>query len=147
MRELNIGTKQHTVVQVMDEPSHGNACHEYEIVFAKARSMSVCDINFQNGPVKEFGINGIHNEDLIAIVIDRLQGFQSSEYRCNENGLAIGALQEAMTYLRARTDKRKEAGIEGTSEKLKIKPGDMPDYGLKNQVKEFNDPTEPNTTS
>ena len=35
----------------------------------------VASICFQNGPIKENGVNGCQNEDLIAVVIDRLQQF------------------------------------------------------------------------
>jgi len=48
------------------------------------------------------------------MVLDRLQSFQSSEYHCRENALAITKLEEALFWLRARTDGREARGVEGT---------------------------------
>jgi hypothetical protein len=75
----------------------------------------LCDLVFQNGPIKEVGINGIHNEDIITIVINRLEDFQMTNYSCEENNRAITKLQEALMWLRKRTDNRKMRGVEGTS--------------------------------
>lgn len=74
-------------------------------------------IHFQEGPIKEVGINGVCNEDLIAMVICRLEHFQKSEYACRENALAITKLEEALLWLRKRTMGRENRGVEGTSEK------------------------------
>ena len=74
----------------------------------------MCDIVFQNGPVKEFGVNGISNESLLAIVEDRLLGFQSGQYACRENAIALTKLQESMLWLQKRTRDRIARGVEGT---------------------------------
>jgi hypothetical protein len=71
-------------------------------------------IHFQEGPIKECGVNGVCNEDLIAMVICRLEYFQKSEYSCRENALAITKLEEALLWLRKRTMGRENRGIEGT---------------------------------
>ena len=63
---------------------------------------------------KECGVNGVCNEDLINMVIDRLEHFQNSEFRCRENALAITALEEALLWLRKRTMGREQRGVEGT---------------------------------
>lgn len=76
-----------------------------------------CDINFQNGPIAESGVNGISNEALLAIVEDRLIGFQSGEYACRENAIALTKLQEAMMWLQKRTRDRVARGVEGTMQK------------------------------
>lgn len=122
MRELNIGSKEHTVIHAVDEPSFGGACHLYRVFGTKILKANLgmanalmSEIQFQYGPIKEHGVNGVHHEDLIAIVIDRLQCFQSGDYACNENKLAIDNLQLVLAQLSSRTDKRKAAGIEGTS--------------------------------
>ncbi len=70
-------------------------------------------LNFQNGPIQEHGVNGCQNEDLISIVIDRLQGFQSGKFACEENATALTKLEEALTTLQSRTNKRKARGVEG----------------------------------
>jgi hypothetical protein len=112
MRELNIGTKRYTKVVVLDEPGQGNACHVYNINALNGSPLG--NVAFQDGPIKEVGVNGVHNEDLIAIVIDRLQGFQSGKFSCRENALALTKLEEAMHWLNHRTNRRIEAGVEGT---------------------------------
>jgi hypothetical protein len=121
MRELNIGTKRFTDVVVGDEPGHGGACHEYYICRADASADMPAGefghIRFQNGPIKENGINGCHQEDLLAIVIDRLQHFQAGEYACRENALALTKIEEAMHWLNHRTQNRIMRGVEGTNTK------------------------------
>lgn len=72
-------------------------------------------IGFQRGPIKENGVNGIHHEDLIAIVIDRLEHFQKGNYASRDNAMAITKLEEAMLWLRKRTVGRENRGVEGTS--------------------------------
>ncbi len=116
MRELNIGTKRHTKVIVLDDPGPGNANHIYEISFANQDCcLTACRIWFQKGPVKEYGVNGVHNEDLIAIVIDRLRGFESGDYACSENATALKSLENALFELNHRTKQREARGVEGTN--------------------------------
>jgi len=116
MRELDIGTKFYTIVSAVDEPDFG-ANHVYEIreTNSKTSLNLFSKIVFQKGPIKENGVNGCHNKDLIAIVLDRLQGFQETEFKCRENALAITKLEEALMWLNKRTQNRKKKGVEGTS--------------------------------
>ena len=114
MRTLEIGTKKYTEVRALDEKGQGNANHLYEVVLAENCNQVVCEVNFQNGPIKEAGVNGVMNEDLIAIVIDRMRGFQSGDYSCRDNALALTKLEEALMWLRHRTDEREARGVEGT---------------------------------
>lgn len=71
-------------------------------------------IKFQNGAMKESDLNGVFNEDLIAIVIHRLECFQESKFNCKENQEAIICLENALKSLKARTEKRKNNGTIGT---------------------------------
>jgi hypothetical protein len=71
-------------------------------------------IHFQEGPIKECGVNGVCNEDLIAMVICRLEHFQKSEFACRDNEQAIAKLEEALLWLRKRTIGRENRGVEGT---------------------------------
>ena len=50
------------------------------------------------------------------MVVTRLEAFQNSDYRCEENQEAINAIYEAVDALRKRTNKRVDRGVEGTSE-------------------------------
>lgn len=72
-------------------------------------------VHFQEGPIKENGVNGVANEDLIGMVLRRLEGFQNSEYKCRENACAITKLEEALMWLRKRTNSRIKRNVEGTS--------------------------------
>lgn len=119
MREINIGKKRFTKVVCMDEPGAGGACHVYIVdpLAWDGESCSFARVRFQEGPVKENGVNGCHQEDLIAIVIDRLQHFQKGEYACRENALALVKLEEALHWLNHRTDSRIAHGVEGTNQK------------------------------
>ncbi len=120
MRELNIGTKKYTKVQVLDEPGQGNANHKYRVVSAQPPNGelgTLGEVKFQDGPIKETGVNGVMNEDLIAIVIDRMRGFQSGDYACRDNALALTKLEEALMWLRNRTNERERRGVEGTHTK------------------------------
>lgn len=113
-RVLTVGSQKYTVVMAIDQKGAGNANHEYT-VFAKETGDPLGNIKFQNGPIKESGVNGLHNEDLIAIVIDRLEGFQDGKYACNENAQAKQHLEDALHVLRLRTREREIRGVEGKS--------------------------------
>lgn len=116
------GLNESLRIEVLDEPGQGNACHEYAITFdddsvgykRSPYSGRNCLISFQNGPIQEAGINGISNEALLAIVEDRLSGFQSGQYACRENAVALTKVQEAMMWLLKRTRDRMQRGVEGT---------------------------------
>lgn len=115
MEKLNIGTSKYTTVMVDPTIGPGGAHHDYEIVLTENRNIILGTVKFQNGPIKESGVNGVMNENLIAIVIDRMQGFQSGDYACRENAIALTKLEEALMWLRKRTNDREVRGVEGTS--------------------------------
>ena len=114
MRSLEIGRHRFTKVVVEDEAGAGGACHKYHVVNTKTGE-PYADVGFQNGPVGENGVNGCHQEDLLAIVIDRLESFQAGSHSCRENALAITKIEEAMHWLNHRTKERQDRGVEGTS--------------------------------
>lgn len=120
MRELTShrvnGLNEVLRIEVLDEPGQGNACHVYRIAVPNGTEVArpVCvDIEFQNGPIQEAGVNGISGEALLAIVEDRLHGFQSGQYACRENAIALTKIQEAMMWLSKRTRDRVARGVEG----------------------------------
>lgn len=132
MRELTAhklnGLNDALTIKVLDEPGAGGACHDYAIAFfdEKAgyerspnsdRHGRNCIISFQNGPINEAGVNGISQEALLAICIDRLECFQKGPYACRENAIALTHLQDAMHWLQHRTRERLARGVEGTSAK------------------------------
>ena len=96
------------------EEQRFNAPHHFEV--ASAETLEVIEtVNFQEGPIKENGINGVCNEDLILMVLTRLQSFQNSEYAVRENAVAITKLEETLMWLRKRTLDREIRGVEGTN--------------------------------
>ena len=121
VRTVEIGTHRFTDVICLDEPGAGGACHKYQVrrnnEDGKECPEPFANVDFQNGPVKEAGINGCHQEDLIAIVIDRLRSFQAGEFACRENALALTKLEEAMHWLNHRTLERQARGVEGLHKK------------------------------
>jgi hypothetical protein len=119
MKTLNIVTQNSSVVQIEYEPSEDNEFSKYYISPAVTNGAEVAGkfgiVKFQKGPIKEFGVNGCQQKDLLAIVLHRLQGFQSSNYACRENALAITKIEEAMHWLNHRTAERRARGVQGTS--------------------------------
>lgn len=110
------GLNDRLEIDVIDEPGQGNACHEYVIRVPLENGTIRSDfILFQNGPIGEAGVNGISCEALLAIVEDRLLGFQSGDFACRENAIALTKIQEAMMWLQKRTRDRLARGVEGTN--------------------------------
>lgn len=93
-----------------------NAPHHFTISNYETGDL-LCKVDFQEGPIKEVGINGVSNEDLIIMVIARLEAFQKSDYFCYENEMALSYLNSALTALTLRTKRRTETDIEGTNNK------------------------------
>lgn len=118
MRKLKSedGKINDTKIMVLDGPGHGGACHEYIIDRVEkpvGLKNAFAKISFQNGAIKEFGVNGCTQEDLLAIVIDRLECFQAGDFACEENSLALKKVKEALYHLNQRTQKRVARGVEG----------------------------------
>jgi hypothetical protein len=123
--KTNPANKELTIT-VVDEPGAGGASHRYDIsgfdsTNNPSKSNSVpagrAVVLFQNGPIGEVGVNGVTQEALLAIVIDRLQSFQNGPYACRENALALTKCEEALHWLQHRTLARVARGVEGTHEK------------------------------
>lgn len=101
-------------ILVMDEPGSGGANHRYLISFENAeKEMQNTHIEFQNG-ILEAGFNGLSNEALLAVVIDRMRGFQSGPFKSRENACALTHFEEGLFWLQKRTRDRMARGVEGT---------------------------------
>lgn len=103
-------------INVLDEPGQGGANHEYEIR-TDNRTSPWCKVSFQNGPIKEFGVNGISGEALLAVVIDRLRCFQAGPFASEDNSDALKSIENALFSLQKRTRDRLARGVEGTNQK------------------------------
>ena len=125
------GLNEKLEITVTDEPGQGGACHRYDITGFDTEnnpsatlpdgyksSFGRAIILFQNGPIQEVGgVNGVSQEALLAIVIDRLRSFQAGPYACRENALALTKCEEALMWLQKRTQDRLRRGVEGTNAK------------------------------
>jgi hypothetical protein len=106
---------EHAKVIVMDEPGEGGACHRYMVKSSDDDNKEMTDqfVYFQKGPIQENGVNGCQIEDLFAICIHRLKGFQAGDFPCTENEVALGYAQMAIALLESRTKDRINRGVGG----------------------------------
>lgn len=109
-------------ITVMDEPGSGGACHHYNVTGYKPENGGIALptstlIAFQNGPIKENGVNGLTQEVLLAICADRLRSFQAGPYACRDNAVALTHIETAQMWLQKRTRERLSRGVEGTHAK------------------------------
>ena len=109
-------------IEVQDYPGAGGANYRYMIDGADISKNPSADpewfplvtyILFQNGPIKEFGVNGITQEALLAIVMDRLRSFQAGPFACEANKQALFHCEVALQWLQKRTRDRIARGVEG----------------------------------
>lgn len=111
--EHDLITNDYTII--FKDENIFNAPHNYLIENVHNGNL-LAGIHFQEGPLKENELNGIFMEDLIAICINRLDHFQNSEYKCDENEEAMNCLIDSLKALRKRTESRKERNVLGTRE-------------------------------
>lgn len=117
------GANETLTVQVLDAKGSGGAHHHYRITGFTALPPTrefipavdgAADVIFQNGPIPENGVNGLTQEVLLSILIDRLRCFQSGPFACRDNAIALTHLEEAQMWLKRRTEERIRRGVEGT---------------------------------
>ena len=128
-------------ITATDAPGSGGANHEYCLTHPlparegdekqNVKRLCLTKISFQNGPIaKPEDINGVSNEALLAVLIDRMRGFQGmapvhvtpmsklasdpAPFRSRENACALTHLEEAMMWLQKRTRDRLARGVEGS---------------------------------
>ena len=116
-------------IEVQDAPGQGGAHHLYAVygfhsatnpvgeVDSSLKNETVLKIFFQNGPIKEVGVNGITQEALLAIVIDRLKSFQAGPFASEYNERSLHHCRLALNEVHARTRERIKRGVEGTHQK------------------------------
>lgn len=103
---------------VLDGPGAGGASHEYLAAYTdKTGFPHQTRISFQNGPIAINGVNGLTQEVLLAIVVDRLESFQRGPFACKDNEDALQMIKGGLTCLLKRTRARMAQGVEGTHEK------------------------------
>jgi len=104
-----MNNQQITCVNENDENGRPAGGHVYGVGLA---------INWQNGPLgrdhERTEPNGTFVETVLRAAVQRLEYYNSGQFRCRENSLAITHIEEALHWLNARTARREEAGVEGT---------------------------------
>ena len=127
---VNIANLANLRIETEDAPGSGGAHHLYKItnfdsdtnlsdpwVDAHGAPAVHSRVLFQNGPVTEYGANGVTHEALLTIVIDRLRSFQAGPFACHENAIALTHFETGLMWLHARTRARMARGVEGSSQK------------------------------
>ncbi len=112
----------------MDDPDRqtgGN--YNYRVLVRKHGQWEpLAAIKFQKGPTKEtllngdvrdVGLNGLTHEALLAIVLDRLERFQTGTFACEENAKAGKKIKEALKILGERVKDRVKRGVHDTRQK------------------------------
>lgn len=98
-------------IVVVDPPDNAGSNNEYHIVGPNGVKLEMV---FQHGGVPEVGVNGITVEALLAIIADKLHGYQSGPFACRQNEMALMMTEQAAMWLRDRTRSRIKRGVEGT---------------------------------
>lgn len=91
-----------------DQPTSLPEGHFYDVVAGE----NITPIYFQNGPVKENGVNGVTSEALLAILIHRTK-ILNGNFPCDENKRAISYMENASALFEQRTRDRLNRGVEG----------------------------------
>lgn len=114
-------------ITALGDPGVGGANFFY-LLDRVGQTDSQVQLKFQEGPIKTpEDYNGITNEALLAVVIDRMRGFQGvvnkpfplgdgtlpPTFACKENACALTHLEEALMWLQKRTHERMARGVEG----------------------------------
>ncbi len=104
-----------------EEPQDEGAPTLYRIqlrlpVKAPSDSLEI-DLLFQRGAVGADGsnVNGISDESLMEVLINRLKAFQAGPWACETQAAALEHLEKALAALELRTTRRQEADVEGTT--------------------------------
>lgn len=99
------------------DPDAGNASHQYGFwMDLEPRPQLVGQLQFQHGPRSAgTSIPGLLDPAVLAVLIDRYEGFQTSQYACPENDEVLGHLRAALGAMTARANRRAHAGTLGTT--------------------------------
>src|SRR4051812_40087658 len=98
-----------------DAPDQSGAAHAYKLTIGGA---TVGELQFQKGPRNVEGSTpGATEAALLAVLIDRLRGFQSGPYSCRENAIQLTKLEEVLHWTKARADDRAKRDVLGHNKK------------------------------
>lgn len=103
-KDLNQVEVKHVTTDVSPPGHYYVISHPANCVYAEVR--------FQNGPIKEVGVNGLTNEALLEMVLHRLR-ILNTNFPCRENSLAITNIEQGLMWLEQRTKDRVKRNVEG----------------------------------
>ncbi len=108
------GLNESIIIGTDDEDGSG-ASHHYEMSIG---ATVVANIQFQQGPrLDPASTPGVTEAAILAVLIDRLRGFQAGPYSCRQNAIIITKLEECLMWTRARADERARRGVLGRNAK------------------------------
>lgn len=96
-------------LQAIDEAGAGGANRQYRIEYPVEGGSGGWNIQFQLGDPQK-SINGVSNEVFLALLEDRLTGFESGELASVETVLARKLVTAALEVLKSRTSRRVQQG-------------------------------------
>lgn len=103
-----------TVYPGPQDETMGSPSHTYMLVLD---GDVVSEIKFQHGPRDQPGSQpGVTDDAILAVLIDRLRGFQDGPFACRENALRLTKLEEALHWGKSRADSRHRQGVLGSME-------------------------------
>lgn len=106
--------KDHITITA-NEPEAGGASTSYAISHS-GQGLGATVLKFQVGD-PNVEVNGLTNEALLSIVLDRLQGFAKGPYSTREGAIAITKIEEALLWMFNRSLDRIDRGVLGKMEK------------------------------
>ena len=105
VRNIYGGSENHQLFTTGKKDAFGLYRHyEINVLYSGREPIQ---LDFQNGPVAVYGANGCSEEDLLAIVIDRLTCFQKGKLASASTGGALTCAQTALGCLQERPKDRK----------------------------------------
>jgi len=119
MRQIDMHHDGHdlneSIVIATDDPDQSGAAHNYDL---SIKGTKVGLIQFQKGPRNEEGSTpGVTEAAVLAILIDRLRGFQAGPYACRENAIQLTKLEETLMWTKERAHARAKRGVLGKNVK------------------------------
>jgi hypothetical protein len=89
-------------IEVLSPPNRQTKATVDYLISNAVSGIELAYIKFQEGDPAKVGINGISNEALIAIVLDRLKSFQDGPHNNKFNTEAMSLLEAALDVLEDR---------------------------------------------
>lgn len=106
--------------EIVGDPNHHpvwagtfqfGAHHDYTITLPAP--LDPVNVHFQRGPVQRYGVNGLDDLDLLAILDNRMQGFAQLPDPDRNTIAAAAHIRAALRALKRRKALRMADGVEG----------------------------------